>query len=77
MVMDIQDDNTSEDIDPLPVSVLIGEEIPLPTEIQEIGLLHEHLEGQMVPSEITLSKAFHSVKERLLDALNAVEHTTG
>ena len=31
----------------------------------------------MVPSEITLSKAFHSVKERLLDALNAVEHRTG
>ena len=31
----------------------------------------------MVPSEITSSKAFYSVKERLLDALNAVEHITG
>ena len=77
-VMEIQDDNTSEDIDPLSVSVLIDEEIPLPTEIQELGLLvDELLEGQMVPSEITSSKAFHSVKERLLDALNAVEHRTG
>ena len=70
---DHDDDNTSEDIDPLSDSVLIDEEIPLPTKIQELGLLvDELLEGQMVPSEITSSKAFHSVKERLLYALNAV-----
>ena len=75
---DHDDDNTSEDIDPLSDSVLIDEEIPLSTEIQELGrLVDELLEGQMVPFEITSSKAFHSVKERLLDALNAVEHRTG
>ena len=46
--------------------------------IQELGLLvDELLQGQMVPSKITSSKAFHSVKERLLDALNEVGHRTG
>ena len=33
--MGIQDDNTSEDTDPLSDSFLIDKEIPLPTEMQE------------------------------------------
>lgn len=34
--MEIQDDNTSEDTDPLSDSVLMDEEIPLSTKIQEL-----------------------------------------
>jgi hypothetical protein len=81
-VTEVRDDDASRDtpesIDSTPAVASEDEEKSIPYELQALGgLIDKLLEGEMLSSDVTSSSELSSVKEKISNALNAIEHRTG